>query len=142
MLGGDGEDGGVPRLAASQLAHLSEARSHGPITDMAAALRPIKATGIRPITAMAIPRIRGTATTHRDLITAITTHGGITTAIRRSGFYPAAHLHERCDLDLPRSARRSCEQQPFEKSPDAKPGLELMVWHKGHSQTTRPLGWQ
>jgi hypothetical protein len=78
---------------------------------------------------------------HRGLITAATTRGGITTAIRRSGFYPAAHLHERCDLDLPRSARRSCEQQPFEKSPDAKPGLELMVWHKGRDYSNNaPLG--
>ena len=88
---------------------------------------------------MAIRRITATATTHRDLITAITTRGGITTAIRRSGFYPAAHLHERYDLDLPRSARRACEQQPFD--PDAKPGLELMVWHKGHDYSNNaPLG--
>jgi hypothetical protein len=48
---------------------------------------------------------------------------------------------ERCDLDLPRSARRICEQQPFEKSPDAKPGLELMVWHNGHDYSNNaPLG--
>ena len=48
--------------------------------DTTTAIGPITATGIRPITAMAIRRITATATTHRDLITAITTHGGITIA--------------------------------------------------------------
>ena len=78
MLGG--EDGGGRLSAALPLARSSGARSHGPITDMATAMGPITATGIRPITAMAIRRITTTGTTHRDLITAITTHGGITTA--------------------------------------------------------------
>jgi hypothetical protein len=80
MLGGDGEDGGGRLSAALPLARSSGARSHGPITDMATAMGPITATGIQPITAMAIRRITATATTHHDLITAITTHGGITTA--------------------------------------------------------------
>ena len=74
------EEGGGRLSAALPLARSSGARSHGPITDMATAMGPITATGTRPITAMAIRRITATATTRRDLITAITTHGGITTA--------------------------------------------------------------
>src|SRR3979411_2896968 len=84
--------------------------------DTTTAIGPITATGIRPITAMAIRRITATATTHRDLITAITTHRGITTAIRRSGFYPAAHLHERSTLICPDLPEGPVSNSPLKKA--------------------------
>src|SRR5262249_34466525 len=70
-----GAAGGVRRSAASPLARLSEAPSHGPImririTDMATAIRP---TGTAlPPTATAI--LRPITATHPGLITATTFH--------------------------------------------------------------------